>query len=95
MKFEIKDLYGGGYWLYEKSDGNLIQLGGIRLDKENEKNQSHCYQSEHRFDYHGIEKALCGKTGYYDNGLKGCFTPKRILVIQMIENQNIPMCIIN
>ena len=34
--------------------------------------------NENNFNYHGIEKALCGKTKYYEY-----FTPKRILVIQM------------
>ena len=59
---------------------NLISLGDIFLKKENEKNRSWCSQNENRFNYHGIEKALCGKTKYPgdDN-----FTPKRILVIQM------------
>ena len=77
MKFEIKDLKYGGYWLYEKSDNMwkcLIKLGDIWLYKEHYKNESHCYQYEDRFEYHGIENALCGKRH---------FTPKRILVIQM------------
>ena len=53
-----------------------------RAYKENNKNESRCYQFEDRFDYHGIKKALCGKTaiilGHCEN-----FTTKRILVIQM------------
>ena len=78
MKFEIEHLYGGGYCLYEKSwIGNLISLGDIRLFKENNKNESCCWQHEDKFDYHGIWKALCGKTW------PNYFTPKRILVIQM------------
>ena len=80
MKFEIKDLeYGGGIWLYEKSDeyNILIILGEIYLYKENKKNESYCYQYEWNFNYHGIENALCGKTDYKN------FTPKRIIVIQM------------
>ena len=64
-----------GYCLYKKSDGFLISLGDILLRKENYKNQSCCFQDEYRFDYHGIENALCGKDW--------TFTPKRILVIQM------------
>ena len=81
MKFEIKDSKKGGYWLYRKlNDYYLIVLGDIFLYKENKKNQSSCWQNEWRFDYHGIQKALCGKT--YHN-LSGYFTPKRILVIQM------------
>ena len=58
----------------------LIRLGDIGLLKENCKNESYCDQNEYRFDYHGIENALCGKT--YCN-FSGYFTPKRILVIQM------------
>ena len=58
----------------EKSNEELIELGDIWLMKENKKNESYCYQTEYWFDYHGIEKALCGK--FY-------FTQKRILVIQM------------
>ena len=58
----------------------MIQFGDIVLTKQNRKNQSYCYQTVDRFDYHGIEKALRGKTGGY-YGEK--FTPKRILVIQM------------
>ena len=78
MKFEIKDLKYGGYVLCEKSDEFLIYLGDIVLCKENCKNYSLCYQNENEFDYHGIENALCGKTG----NIKP-FKPKRILVIQM------------
>ena len=64
MKFEIKNMFFGGICLYEKSDEKLINLADIVLFKENEKNQSHCYQSEDWFDYHGIENALCGKIGF-------------------------------
>ena len=78
MKFEIKDLKVGGYGLYEKSSWFLIALGDIGLYKENNKNESLCGQNEDKFDYHGIENALCGKIYYPDK-----FTPKRILVIQM------------
>ena len=80
MKFEIKNIYGG-YYLREKSHERLIRLGDIVLQKENWKNESYCdYQSEYVFDFHGIEKALCGKTFKPDFEY---FTPKRILVIQM------------
>ena len=39
MKFEIKNLYRGGYFLYQKSDDWLVKLGDILLKKENNKNQ--------------------------------------------------------
>ena len=75
----------GGIKLREKSHDYLITLGDIYLTKENYKNKSYCHQNENRFNYHGIEKALCGKTRYKENNeWKGeHFTPKRILVIQM------------
>ena len=78
MKFEIKDKYKGGYKLCDKSQYWLIELGDIRLFKENNKNDSHCYQNDDIFDYHGIDKALCGKKEFYNS-----FIPKRIVVIQM------------
>ena len=78
MKFEIKDLKYGGYKLWGKSDSYfLIRLGDIWLWKEDCKNESCCFQTEDRFNYHGIKKALCGKVD------PNYFTPKRILVIQM------------
>ena len=77
MKFEIKDLREGGIILCETIYGVLIDLGDIHLRQKNWKYQSYCYQNENRFDYHGIENALCGKTNPTN------FTPKRILVMQM------------
>ena len=77
MKFEIKNLYWGGIYLFEKSDVDLIWLGDFYLRKENRKNLSYCEQYEDSFDYHGIKNALCGKVPPED------FTQKRILVIQM------------
>ena len=80
MKFEIKDVEIGGYTLFKKFY-DLISLGEIYLRKENKKNESCCYQHEDEFDYHGIKKALCGKTYYYPDYEN--FTTKRIIVIQM------------
>ena len=77
---KIKNLEDGGYYLGEKSYGNLISLGEIYLKKENKKNESYCTQLEDRFNYHGIKKALCGKAGYLSEDK---FTLKRIVVIQM------------
>ena len=82
MKFEIKDLIGGGYVLCKKSDDYLIWLGDIYLRKEKYKDKSSCVQNENRFSYHGIENALCGKTW----GKNEYYTLKRILVIQMDKN---------
>ena len=81
MKFEIKNLKEGGICLSEQSDDWLIRLGDINLRKENKKNRSFCYQNKDKFNYHGIENALCGKSAKKFFGES--FTPKRILVIQM------------
>ena len=83
MKFEIKNLIKGGIYLWEKStEHDLITLGDIYLRKENKKNESYCWQNESYFNYHGIEKALCGKTGRNNE----FFSPKRILtIIQMAK----------
>ena len=75
MKFEMKDSENGGYMLYNKTwIGGLIELGDLKLKKQQSDYQS-CYcQHNDKFHYHGIEKALCGKQ---------YFTLKRIVVIQM------------
>ena len=77
MKFEITDTRAGFHMLSPLVE-MLTEIGDILLYKEDEKYKSFCYQSEKCFNYHGIEKALCGKTSRLDP-----FTPKRILVIQM------------
>ena len=78
MKFEIQNWKECGYKLYNNSYRNLITLGDIWLCKENTKYASICQRNDCNFNYHGIDNALCGKTGYSD-----CFEPERILVIQM------------
>ena len=79
MKFEIKDLELGGICLFNQSSIDLIKLGNSWLIKENNKNKSYCRQNEDNFYYHEIKNALCGKLFIEAE----CFTPKRILVIQM------------
>ena len=83
MIFEIIDTEYGVYKLWDKSDAYFIWLGNIWLMKENNKNEPYCCQDDKRFEYHGIENALCGKEP--ERPLFGgmIFTPKRILVIQM------------
>ena len=87
MKFEIKDMKWGGIHLlkYYGVLGQCIQLGEILLSKENIKYSSSCEQNINYIDYHGIQKALCGKTKYKENdNWKGeSFTLKRFLVVQM------------
>ena len=65
----------------KKTDVSLITFGDIKLCKESWKNKSYCQQIKDKFDYHGIEKALCGKAGY---SIHDMFIPKRIVVIQMM-----------
>ena len=82
MKFEMKKLKGEGFFLPNKRNqylfGNYINNAFVVL-KQYKDNQSrgYCFEREYCFNYHGIEKALCGKT--YSQS----FTPKRIVVIQM------------
>ena len=86
IKFEINDPMLGGYYLYDKTNelGKLISLGDVELFKEKNKKKSYCFQNNSVFKYHDIDKALCGRTGYWDRKVRGdTFTPKRILVIQM------------
>ena len=78
MKYEIKNAKCGDYKLYVNSLAyKMISLGDICSMKENNKNQSYCWRDEDYFDFHGIEKALCGKEDTEK------IIPKRILVIQM------------
>ena len=79
MKFEIKELING-ICLYKSFEEWLIYLGDIVIRKENNKDKSWCNQNEERFNYYGIDKALCGKRYLYHE----YFIPKRIFVIQMI-----------
>ena len=85
MKFEIRNI-NEGYKVSEKSSSWLISLGDIILLKENMRHESYCWQYEDKFNYHGVEKALCGKKiDKIVNQRKygTTFTPKRILVLQM------------
>ena len=84
MKFDIKDIRAG-YVLCHKSDLKLISVGNIFLYKENDKQVSFCSQINDWFDYQGIENAICGRIGAWNNvGFNGeTFTPKRFFVIQM------------
>ena len=80
MKFEIKDTHWG-CMLYKNDEDYLIALGcgGIFLYKKNYKEESYSWKQPKYFNYHDINISLCGKETYRDI----CFTPKRILVIQM------------
>ena len=84
--FEVTDVYYGGYTLYKETDEKLILLGDIELFKEESKEKCCCYQNNDYFNYHGKEKALCGKEVKYswDKKKENCFIPKRFIVIQMI-----------
>ena len=73
MKFEQIKSRIGKIWFPDKSDKQLIILGDICLNKQNEKEMSWC-ASQDVYDYHGIENAICGNI---------VFVPKHFVVIQM------------
>ncbi|BFU21701.1 trichohyalin, putative [Entamoeba histolytica] len=80
MKFDIKKPQYAFYLNNQSSDW-LFQFGyfgDIVVYKENNKTRSYCNQ--HSFEYKGISNALCGKQ------LPERFTPKRIIVIEMIQS---------
>ena len=81
IKYPIKDTLYGSYQLYKtRQSDRLIWLGDIQLKKYN-KGYSSYQQNMGRFDYLGIQNALCvGETDQYGS-VK--FIPKTILVIQM------------
>ncbi|BFU18168.1 trichohyalin, putative [Entamoeba histolytica] len=71
-KFDIKQPEFA-FCLFNQSYNRLFKFGSdICVYKENYKTNSSCYQ--YSFDYKGISDALCGNN---------CFTPKRIIVIEM------------
>ncbi|BFU21855.1 trichohyalin, putative [Entamoeba histolytica] len=76
MKFDIKEPRNA-FCLFNQTTNCLFAFGGndIFVRKENYKTLSSCYQ--YSFEYEGIENALCGKQ------FPECFTPKRIIVIEM------------
>ena len=84
MKFKHKQDKPTIISFYGKQDTRLIRLGDICLYKEEQKQKSYCndYYKYCYGNYYRIQSALCGKTGSEKNGKK--FTPKRILIIQMI-----------
>ena len=75
MKYEI--IFSCSTNGYKFSHYMLIRIGDIILMNKNEKENSYCIQSEDLFNYHYVDKALCGKTN------KETFDPKRIVVFQM------------
>ena len=84
MKFKIKDSINNGIWLYPQTNESLVLIGHIYLKKKEYTETSLCRQNEFHFEYNDIPNALCGKT-HMDGG---CFTPKRITVIQMKDYKN-------
>ena len=82
MKFEYKRLRIGTYDTFDGWGKTLIRIGHIWLANQSHAKESYCFQFEDAFNYYGIRNALCGKinTEFHDGK---CFTPKRILVIQL------------
>ena len=83
IKFQIRNI-NAGIWLFGKSDELLITIGDIVLSKEDKKCESWFYQSNDNFHYHDIENPVCSK-----RGLSFPFTIKRLIVIQMINNNDL------
>ncbi|BFU19916.1 trichohyalin, putative [Entamoeba histolytica] len=77
-KFDIKEP-DCTFKLWNQTSTCLFEFGSngddICVYKENKKTKSYCEQQS--FEYNEIENALCGKE---------CFTPKRIIVIEMIQS---------
>ncbi|BFU26561.1 predicted protein [Entamoeba histolytica] len=75
-KFDIKNSQYA-FWLCIQSVNCLFGFGNgdICVCKENDKKYSYCEQ--YSFEYKGISNALCGKYN---------FTPKQIIVIEMIQS---------
>ncbi|BFU23584.1 trichohyalin, putative [Entamoeba histolytica] len=75
-KFDIKQPQYA-FILFNQTLNCLFEFGycDIRVYKENNKRNSCCKQQS--FEYKGIENAFCG------NERPNCFTPKRIIVIEM------------
>ena len=85
MKFEISNPFEGGYQLFKNghvgSAENLIGLGDMWLGKQEFSDLSNCEQHENHFNFHGIQRALCGRQPNYEGEM--LFDPQRIIVIQM------------
>ncbi|BFU18625.1 trichohyalin, putative [Entamoeba histolytica] len=75
MKFDIKQPQHAFYLNNQSSDFLFIFGDDIVVHKKNNKTESFCYPRS--FEYKGISNALCGKL------YPECFTPKRIIVIEM------------
>ena len=84
MKCEIKFLESSGCVIKRKDSLSMISIGDISLFKQEDRDKSYCWQHNEIFNYHGIDKLLCGETRAFKNGWIGkCFTLKRLIIIQM------------
>ena len=81
MKFESVKSEFGSFILLSKSDSKLFGIwNGFYIIKDNDKMKSYCHENiwDKYYDFHEQQYPLIGKPG------KSEFTPRRILVIQMI-----------
>ena len=78
IKFEIKQLHDNGCFFHPKRSDHLISFGEVVLYKRNKSGWSYCCQTNEMFDYHSIEKALCGRNLWGDP-----FGLKRLTIISM------------
>ena len=74
-KYEIKDIYSGGYKMNRETEEMLITLGDIVLMKKERKNKSLCYNDKKKsFDFDDEKYVMTGRKH---------FCVERLVVIQM------------
>ena len=74
-KYEIKDIFSGGYRMNREAEDMLITLGDIVVMKKDRKHKSLCYKEKKQpFDFDDEMYRVVGKKH---------FVAERIVVIQM------------
>ena len=83
MKYTIKNgrLEGYRYKLYKQETKELIDLGDIKLFKENWNDYSYYHQNIWNFNYNGVDKAFSNNQPNDFGNIN--FSIKRLIVIQM------------
>ena len=74
-KFDIRDIYAGGYKMGRESEEMLIQIGDMLIMKKERKHKSLCFNAKKQpFDYDDENYLMTGRK---------YFTVERVVVIQM------------